>query len=255
MARRPLLRRFETWGLLFGGLLTLWLVFLPAALGERPWFWFDFGALADDLDLVLRAPALPFAGAGVVYWLVAAALLPAGFALCWKALRAREVGLEHELALARRRAEHRALFAESEALWQAVEAAEQAGDAPGQVAAVDAWIAHARRVELTADLAADRVERLRAMARAVGPSEPDAAVRLLEEAKALSTARSSAAIGRWPAMRGDLARYALAAGLALLGVPLLLLPVALVMWMLNMILAILAVAAVIAIVLVIMGAS
>ncbi len=242
MPDRPLLRRFGTWGAVFGVLTTLWMALLPALVGLGLWFWYDFGALSGDLDLVLR-PLPGLGGVGAVWWLVTLALPPAGFALCWKALRAREVALDHELALARRRAERKALFEESEALWQAVEAAEQAGDPAGQVTALDAWIAHARRVELTADLTADRIERLREMARAT--ADPDVAVRLLEEARALADAREGRALSLWSAMRGDLGRYALGFALGLLGVPLLLLPAALFVWALNMILAILAVAAVV----------
>ncbi len=245
---RPLFRRFSTWGALVGGLTTLCMVVLPAAAGASAWFWFDFGALSGDLDL-RGQPTPAFAGAGIVWWLVTFALPPAGFALCWKALRAREVGLDQELAVARRRAERKALFEESEALWQAVEVAEQAGDPAAQVTALDAWIAHARRVELTADLHADRIERLRQMARTVGPSDPDAAVRMLEEAKALTEDRHSRALGLWPAMRGDLLRYGLGFAAGLVGIPLLLMPAAFVVWALNMILAILAVAAVVVVIL------
>lgn len=241
---RPLFRRFSTWGAVFGGLTTLWMVLLPAAMGVGAWFWFDFGALSGDLDLAGR-PTPDFAGAGILWWLVTIALPPAGFALCWTVLRARAVGLDNELALARRRAERKALFEESEALWQQVEAAEQAGEPAWQVTALDAWIAHARRVELTADLHADRIERLRQMARAVGPSDPDAAVRMLEEAKALTEAREGRALGLWPAMRGDLLRFALGFAAGMVGIPLLIMPAAFIVWALNMILAILAVAAVV----------
>ena len=224
------------------------MVALPAALGLGAWFWFDFGALSGDLDLEGQAtPA--FAGGGILWWLVTFALPPAGFALCWQILRAREVGLDQELALARRRAERKALFEESETLWQAVEAAEQAGDAAGQLTALDAWISHARRVELTADMHADRIDRLREMARTVGPSDPDAAVRMLEEAKALTADRESRALGLWPAMRGDLGRYGMGFVAGMLSIPLFLIPAAFVVWALNMILAILAVAAVVVVIL------
>lgn len=239
MAHRPLFRRFGAWGAVFGALTTLWMALLPALLGIGLWFWFDFGAMSDDLDLVMR-PLPAFAGLGLVWWLGALALPPAGFALCWRVLRARQVGLDTELALARRRAERKAVLEESEGLWRAVEDAERAGEPAAQVAALDTWIAHARRVELTADLTADRIERLRQMAR--GTADPDAAVRLLEEARALAEAREGRALGLWPAMRGDLRRYAVGFALGLLGVPLLVLPAALLVWALDMILAILGVA-------------
>lgn len=242
MADQPLHRRFGIWGAAFGALTTLWMALLPALIGLGLWFWFDFGALSGDLDLVMR-PLPAFAGLGLAWWLGALALPPAGFALCWKVLRSRQVGLETELALARRRAERKAVFEESEALWQTVEEAERAADPAAQVAALDAWITHARRVELTADLTADRIDRLRQMAR--GTADPDVAVRLLEEAKALAEAREGRAPGLWPAMRGDLGRYAVGFALGLIGVPLLVLPAAFLVWALNMILAILGVALVV----------
>jgi len=237
-----------------GGLTTLWLALGPRLGGQPGWWWFDFGALIDDLDLVVNRAALGLEGFGLVYWAVALALPPAGFALAWKGLRARAVGLDHELALARRAADRKGLMDEAEAIWAAAEDAETAGDHAAQVGHLDAYMALARRLESSADLRGDRIERIRTMARTLTPVDPDAAVRLLEEAKALmDRPTEAAALTSWAAMRGDLLRYGLGFGAMLLGVPLFLVPVGWVMWMLNMILVIVVIVLIIAVVFGAMG--
>lgn len=233
MAERSFYRRFSTWGAIVGVLVSLWMILLPAALGDGFWFWFRLEDLIVDSKINGR-PLPGFAGVGILWWLGVVALPPAGFALCWKVLRARQVGLDQELALARRRAERKAAMEASESLWAAVEAAERAGDPAGQVTALDAWIEHAHEVELTADLRADRIERLRQMARAT--ADADAAVRLLEHARALSERRGGGAISTWAVMRPELWRYGLGLVAGFAGIPLLTLPVAFMMWALNIIL-------------------
>lgn len=252
MSQPSLYRRFSTWGALAGVLTSLWMVIFPAVVGEGFWFWFEWTALLLDFDLKARALP-PLAGYGIGWWLGVVALPPAGFALGWKALRARDVGLERELALARRRADHKAALEASEALWQAVEDAERADDPAARLAAIDAWMGHALEVELTAELRADRVERLRRMAREA--ADPDVAVRLLEQAQALSQTREGRSLTLWAALAPDLRRYGLGLVVGLALIPLLALPVGFVMWALNVLLASLAVGIILVIVLVLVFGS
>lgn len=208
------------WGAVAGLLLLVWLGLVPRLFGLPAWVPLDTGALA---DLALRTIPHPIAarGAGILYWLVAWALVPTAGATLWWRLRRGPVRLRLQLRTQERRVELVARDAAAEQTWEAFQEAEQAGDLDAQIRHLTAYEDQVELALLTRPDRQQRLDRCIEAADRIGRTDPTRAAALLRRADELIRGEATRQSGLWPLVRHDVAGFALGATMGLTGLPLL----------------------------------